>query len=183
MSARRRSNTGCHFNEAGAINAGKLPVHARIVVMDRTSMRPAQLTPENCCRPIGRATGSGHFNEAGAINAGKLRLPRTARPFRHNFNEAGAINAGKPAGRRAGDGVPYRTSMRPAQLTPENFDSDSVDLGALFTSMRPAQLTPENRSLRTAPRPRREYFNEAGAINAGKPERSIVALAEVAALQ
>ena len=58
--------------------------------------------------------------------------------------------------------------MRPAQLTPENFDSDSVDLGALFTSMRPAQLTPENRSLRTAPRPRREYFNEAGAINAGK---------------
>ena len=88
--------------------------------LDVTSMRPAQLTPENRCRPIGRATGSGHFNEAGAINAGKLRLPRTARPFRHNFNEAGAINAGKPAGRRAGDGVPYRTSMRPAQLTPEN---------------------------------------------------------------
>ena len=37
------------------------------------------------------------------------------------FNEAGAINAGKPEAARRDVPFARRASMRPAQLTPENF--------------------------------------------------------------
>ena len=60
--------------------------------------------------------------------------------------------------------------MRPAQLTPENW-SCFVDHYRHFpVSMRPAQLTPENPLDGEIPsRGSQARFNEAGAINAGKP--------------
>ena len=66
-------------------------------MMDKASMRPGQLTPEN--EPSDSRDGQRHlrFNEAGAINPGK---PRTA------FDSASASDS---------------ASMRPGQLTPENF--------------------------------------------------------------
>ena len=60
------------FNEAGAINAGKL--HRRRQARTsawRASMRPAQLTPENLSGAGRLLKGQISFNEAGAINAGK----------------------------------------------------------------------------------------------------------------
>ena len=62
-------------------------------------------------------------------------------------------------------------SMRPAQLTPENplrNRSRVVEPGA---SMRPAQLTPENVLQDRDDHRNEQGFNEAGAINAGKPPR------------
>ena len=95
VSAKHRPLPPC-FNEAGAINAGKL-------CSDNASRRSA-----------------GRFNEAGAINAGKQPPTKPRRRRRPSFNEAGAINAGKlpePILRRMRVDA---ASMRPAQLTPEN---------------------------------------------------------------
>ena len=83
-------------------------------------MRPAQLTPENV--------------------HGAERCPL----LRRHFNEAGAINAGKPADRGIEAAEADATSMRPAQLTPENGRLGRRESGRPRTSMRPAQLTPEN---------------------------------------
>ena len=108
-------------------------------------MRPAQLTPEN--RPsCGSCSGSqAGFNEAGAINAGKLDQS----VFRNDRYVA--------------------ASMRPAQLTPENVNLMMKHFQAAIASMRPAQLTPENPGRRRRGGSRPRCFNEAGAINAGKP--------------
>ena len=82
-------------------------------------MRPAQLTPENL-RALPRSeVALRDFNEAGAINAGKRIGKFRINWDNWNFNEAGAINAGKPDGRMAST-LDLVTSMRPAQLTPEN---------------------------------------------------------------
>ena len=59
-------------------------------------MRPAQLTPEN------------------------TRRGEAFRPRASYFNEAGAINAGKPLEEVSRKEKAPDTSMRPAQLTPEN---------------------------------------------------------------
>ena len=60
------------FNEAGAINAGKLRRLVGAALVEAASMRPAQLTPENAASFVHVPAGTGCFNEAGAINAGKL---------------------------------------------------------------------------------------------------------------
>ena len=60
--------------------------------------------------------------------------------------------------------------MRPAQLTPENGHLvKPVNRKVYEASMRSAQLTPENCSLRARSSCFVRCFNEAGAINAGKP--------------
>ena len=85
-----------------------------------TSMRPAQLTPENQnIWKIGNP-GLGNFNEAGAINAGKRARSPPRRRQARDFNEAGAINAGKQSDATYNKLIADLTSMRPAQLTPEN---------------------------------------------------------------
>ena len=110
-------------------------------------MRPAQLTPENQ-RFRGREP--------------HLFL---------RFNEAGAINAGKRVGAEVRVIRGPSASMRPAQLTPENFDSmDPAFRASGPASMRPAQLTPENPRLISLLIETDFGFNEAGAINAGKPD-------------
>ena len=69
------------FNEAGAINAGKLQLDVGLALCDAV-----------------------RFNEAGAINAGKRRACPTMLRRSSGFNEAGAINAGKPWMEPHGDG-------------------------------------------------------------------------------
>ena len=75
-------------------------------------------------------------------------------------------------------------SMRPGQLTPENVQHlpEHVDL-RLRASMRPGQLTPENRRLRMLRLRRSRRFNEAGAINPGKPTGFILHAATTDVLQ
>ena len=185
------------FNEAGAINAGKLSgPESRLDLARPVSMRPAQLTPENgrrrqpprrqCCR----------FNEAGAINAENPPARNIRERNRTSFNEAGAINAGKPQHHIHIPAFSVVVSMRPAQLTPGKRatrrtptdtctirfnEAGAINAGkrpsscfptcaAATVSMRPAQLTPENIPRRcSAISSRKACFNEAGAINAGKP--------------
>ena len=133
---RRSSSRSGYFNEAGAINAGKHGDAGRLVRADGlTSMRPAQLTPENRRRPCRGRPSIRHFNEAGAINAGKRIPPRAENPSPRHFNEAGAINAGKlalPPAYRAAVGM---TSMRPAQLTPEN-SSVGIGIANVFAKLQ-----------------------------------------------
>ena len=59
--------------------------------------------------------------------------------------------------------------MRPGQLTPENLLSGGDHLSSGVASMRPGQLTPENLHIFRSLFPRLLGFNEAGAINPGKP--------------
>ena len=103
---RRRNSTRPsirRFNEAGAINPGKLLRRTQLPLpRGGASMRPGQLTPENCSRRRGCWFGMPSFNEAGAINPGKRRYDSV---FCKSF----------------------KASMRPGQLTPENgSDSDRV---------------------------------------------------------
>ena len=64
--------SGGRFNEAGAINAGKLLLGVVPGLrVDDASMRPAQLTPENKVLPTVPTPSTACFNEAGAINVGK----------------------------------------------------------------------------------------------------------------
>ena len=67
------------------------------------------------------------------------------------------------------NGINRLASMRPGQLTPENVAwhyDDALDKDA---SMRPGQLTPENIEDMALIRRYHRCFNEAGAINPGKP--------------
>ena len=60
------------FNEAGAINPGKLDMLAIADAAEgRASMRPGQLTPENGMDWRMMDKEARRFNEAGAINPGK----------------------------------------------------------------------------------------------------------------
>ena len=121
-------------------------------------MRPGQLTPENGSAGdmFNPSRKSHRFNEAGAINPGKLRLyGADCACIKAGFNEAGAINPGKR--HVAESSSPFRrlaASMRPGQLTPENL-ADGADGGAGA---------------------RMRCFNEAGAINPGKPPLSVSGL-------
>ena len=64
--------------------------------------------------------------------------------------------------------------MRPAQLTPENsLAMITTPAEACDASMRPAQLTPENVKAKGRPGWEENGFNEAGAINAGKPPGAV----------
>ena len=109
------------FNEAGAINAGKPGGELMSdAIFTAASMRPAQLTPENCRRESRNRSPCCGFNEAGAINAGKRNRIIPVKIIFGSFNEAGAINAGKPPTAETRIQERSRASMRPAQLTPEN---------------------------------------------------------------
>ena len=87
------------FNEAGAINPGKLDQLSELGLVEAVaSMRPGQLTPENDVFDRGVSRLASRFNEAGAINPGKRRLPVRDASDGAGFNEAGAINPGKHVG-------------------------------------------------------------------------------------
>ena len=144
MSESRANLPISSFNEAGAINPGKLPRPDFPPFGRRASMRPGQLTPENgenvkraatvafaSMRPgqltpeNGRTrsfpeSGRWGFNEAGAINPGKRWVRCSSRTTSSCFNEAGAINPGKPRGIELRCRRDHAASMRPGQLTPEN---------------------------------------------------------------
>ena len=85
------------FNEAGAINPGKLVgEHRRPILIPEASMRPGQLTPENRARrsePPGCSTSA-------SMRPGQL-TPENLVGGRSHADDVGA-------------------SMRPGQLTPEN---------------------------------------------------------------
>ena len=65
--------------------------------------------------------------------------------------------------------------MRPGQLTPENAEAARIAGLLELASMRPGQLTPENFMSAWITAPARRCFNEAGAINPGKPNAGCAA--------
>ena len=96
--------------------------------------------------------------------------------LQNRFNEAGAINPGKRRTAAMERENATAASMRPGQLTPENLTDCEYAIRHLHgcsASMRPGQLTPENCVKLESPGPRpirrAASFNEAGAINPGKP--------------
>ena len=161
------------FNEAGAINAGKPSESSTSsTIVGRFNEAGAINAGKRRPRPP-RSTRRACFNEAGAINAGKPGQGHIDRLRSDRFNEAGAINAGKRDDAGAGF-VPDLASMRPAQLTPENAIRRKRPSTCSPASMRPAQLTPENWPPPSSTISSRGGFNEAGAINAGKPPEHLL---------
>ena len=63
--------------------------------------------------------------------------------------------------------------MRPGRLTPENRVRHSSSSSVSLASMRPGRLTPENLEGKAGTLRWCAGFNEAGAINPGKPTYSM----------
>ena len=66
-------------------------------------------------------------------------------------------------------------SMRPGRLTPENRRGyPRTHHASVRASMRPGRLTPENAELDAVANTGQTGFNEAGAINPGKPRMPLL---------
>ena len=136
------------FNEAGAINPGKLDqIDSLNEWPQGASMRPGQLTPENADSARGRRRAGAGFNEAGAINPGKQRPTARDTCSPPCFNEAGAINPGKPAS--SGSPSTNQDSFNEAgAINPGKQRGGGAAVGMSLASMRPGQLTPENAAMK-----------------------------------
>ena len=73
--------------------------------------------------------------------------------------------------------------MRPGRLTPENPFSAGATFSGQVASMRPGRLTPENRRGWQQNGAHCRGFNEAGAINPGKPNQADTTIARMRPLQ
>ena len=112
------------------------------------SMRPGRLTPENL-----RREGVDSQSQIASMRPGRL-TPENSPVNDPNDERAAA-------------------SMRPGRLTPENGASAADPVGSPTASMRPGRLTPENLSAGILLACGCRCFNEAGAINPGKPECAV----------